>query len=367
MKVLAVTTWYPTSAAPGTGVFVQRDCGALALDHEVTVVHLAPARALGEGPAETVDGPLRVIRVPLDWRRPDQLVRAAARLAGMYADYDLVHSMAFSAMIPMALRRPRVPWVHTEHWSALGQPSSAPAPLRVALPQLTRLLALPDVVVCVSSFLRDVVAARRRRPTMVVPNIVELEAEASPRHPRGPVLRLVAVGGLIERKDPETAVRTVAELHRRGVPAELVWVGAGPLLDRVEQLSAELGVADCVRFVGAVPPQAVAEHLSRADIFLLPTRSETFCVAAAEALAAGRPVVVGAHGGQVEFVDESVGELVAEQTPQTYADAVVRVDERHGRTPAEHFSDHVRHRFSVDNTRSAYREVYAQAMGVRRA
>ena len=61
---------------------------------------------------------------------------------------------------------------------------------------------------------------------------------------------------------------------------------------------------------------------------------------------AGRPVVIGDLGGQAEYVDDAVGRLVHEQTPESYADAVESVNSRLRDAPAEHFAERVAERFS---------------------
>lgn len=362
MKVLAVSTWYPSPAAPTAGVFVRKDCRALALDHEVTVVHLAPPAAFASAPARETDGSMEVLRLPLDWRRPLQVARTIRTLAAMSSHVDLVHSMAFSSILALAPRRPARPWVHTEHWSGISAPWSLGPGLRQVTPILLRALALPDVVAPVCEFLAASVRPRRSGPTQVVPCIVDRPVPTPPRRPVGEVVRLVAVGGLVPGKDPVTAVRALACLRARGVSCELTWVGGGPLRSHVEEVAEAEGVAEHVRLVGAVPPAEVAAYLAEADVFFLPTRHENFCVSAAEALAAGRPVVIGSCGGQAEYVDAAVGELVHEQTPDAYADAVQSVLTRLADVPAEELARRVEERFSVDTVRRGYHEVYALAM-----
>src|SRR5690625_7934480 len=89
----------------------------------------------------------------MDPRRPDQVLQAARHLRRALQGVDVVHSMAFSSLLPLALRRPPAPWIHTEHWSALTTPATLPLPARTGLPALSRLLTLPDRVTAVCEFL----------------------------------------------------------------------------------------------------------------------------------------------------------------------------------------------------------------------
>ncbi|HET7398050.1 MAG TPA: glycosyltransferase, partial [Intrasporangium sp.] len=206
MKVLAVSTWFPTPAAPVMGVFVRKDVQALARDHDVTVLHLAPPAAYASAPRQEWDGPVRVRRVPLQLSRPDHLVGAARAVAEAVRDVDVLHTMAFSTLLPLALSRPGVAWVHTEHWSGISVPQSLSPAGPYLIPALAQVLRRPDVVVPVCEFLARAVRRYRRGPVTVVPCIVD-RPEVTPSRPApGPQLRLVAVGGLTPGKDPVLAV-----------------------------------------------------------------------------------------------------------------------------------------------------------------
>src|SRR5699024_12683156 len=91
----------------------------------------------------------------------------------------------------------------------------------------------------------------------------------------------------------------------RGRPARLTWVGEGPLREKVLRRARRRGVAHLVRLPGGTDAAGVRAALASADLFFLPTKGDNFCVSCAEALVAGRPVVVGATGGQGEYIDRS--------------------------------------------------------------
>lgn len=363
MRVIAVSTWFPTTRAPSRGSFVVRDLQAIARHDEVRVVHLVPP-ADDDGSRRLVHEGLDVLRIPMDPKRPDQVLAAARTLRRALTGADVVHSMAFSSLLPLALRRPHVPWVHTEHWSALTTPETLAGPVRAGLPALSRLLALPDHVTAVCEFLaRPVRTIRGARPTGVVPCIVE-PGPVVPRRDRADgTLRLVSTGGLIDRKDPLVAVRTLAELVSRGLDARLTWLGEGPLREPTLALAEELGVGDRLQLPGTVDGSEVRRALAGADLFFGPTRADNFFVSAAEALVAGRPVVLGATGGQGEYVDEAVGALVDIQDPVRYADAIVDLDSRTRATAAEDIAETIGDTFSSQRVGQAYHELYQEVAG----
>ncbi|MGW9156573.1 MULTISPECIES: glycosyltransferase [unclassified Microbacterium] len=360
MKVLVVTTWFPSVEAPQTGTFVADDVQLLSASHEVVVLHLAPPGQVRDARTDRVDG-VTIVRVPMSPSRPDQLLRVGPVIRRHLADADVLHTMALSSLLPFSPIRVRIPWVHTEHWSGLIAPETVPAAMRATLPLTERGLARPDVVVAVSDLLAARIAAIRRGPVVVIPNHVESPAEPAPPRSRTAAVRLIAVGGLVPHKGPLLAVSALAELRRRGVDASLTWLGDGPLRAEVSAAAERAGVAEHLRLAGAVAKAEVTSALQQSDVFLLPTESETFGVAIAEALVAGVPVVVGARGAQSAFVDEPDGALVTERTPTAYADAVQRIVELNSDRTPEQIGADARERFSPSTRADAYLTAYAQA------
>lgn len=365
VKILAVTTWFPSPASPVMGVFVKKDVLALSRDHAVTVIHLARAGVMRTAPAlEVIDG-VQVHRILFDPARPASILRAIRRVRSHAQEADLLHTMAFSSILGIGPRRPALPWVHTEHWSGWTATASLSPHLRAGMHVLVRAIRRPDVVCAVSEFLAAPIRKVRSGPTLVVPCIVDAPEGITARSSLdGRQIELLSIGGLVPGKDPLTAVRTVAELKRRGVACRLTWLGEGPLRGEVEREAAGLGLADVVSLPGAVPPATVSAQLDRTDLFLLPTKSETFCISAAEALAHGRPVVMGANGGQAEYMTSEMGDLVVRQDPAAYADAVERVLARLRDTSAQSIASAVRSRYNAEVFRKRLGEVYTMAQQV---
>ncbi len=350
-----MTPWLPTAGRPEIGIFVRRDIEMLRADHDVEVIHLS-----ADGENAAVDFPVTTVRMSVT--DPRSIRHAGRVIAARVIRADLVHSMAASALLPFLGQRIERPWVHTEHWSAILAPSTAPASARVSLPLVRFLLRRPDVVIAVGNDLAAAVVRTRRGRTIVIPNAVQRPAVVAPRPMRkGPTL--VGVGGLIARKGPDIAVRTVAELRSRGEDARLLWAGDGPMREAVLSLAADLGVAEHVELRGRVSPSQVEDLLAEADVFILPTRMETFGVAIAEALVAGRPVVVSASGEQASFVSEPDGVLVEGWSAGAYADAAQRVQALNRDRSAVDIASAASALFDPEERRAATRAAYRSAAG----
>ncbi|MEM1127499.1 MAG: N-acetyl-alpha-D-glucosaminyl L-malate synthase BshA [Bacteroidota bacterium] len=101
------------------------------------------------------------------------------------------------------------------------------------------------------------------------------------------------------KRAPEV-VHVFHRLKQRGLDLKLLLVGDGPDRSTAEQLCRDLGVCEDVRFLGKQDP--VEEILSIADVFVMPSESETFGLAALEAMACEVPVVCSQIGGLPELV-----------------------------------------------------------------
>jgi len=95
---------------------------------------------------------------------------------------------------------------------------------------------------------------------------------------------------------------------------------------RLERHAARIGLADHVRFVGAVPHEQLGDYYAMADICVVPSLTESFGLVALEAQALGTPVVAASVGGLREIVEDGVtGFLIDGHEPVDYARAIAEV------------------------------------------
>ncbi|NND72340.1 MAG: N-acetyl-alpha-D-glucosaminyl L-malate synthase BshA [Rhodothermales bacterium] len=103
-------------------------------------------------------------------------------------------------------------------------------------------------------------------------------------------------------KHAPDVVEVFHRLRQDNLSVKLLLVGDGPDRAAAEHMARELGVHDDVRFLGKQEP--VEEILSIADVFLMPSETETFGLAALEAMSCGVPVVASNVGGLPELIIE---------------------------------------------------------------
>jgi glycosyltransferase involved in cell wall biosynthesis len=365
VRVAVVAEWYPSRGDPVLGIWAHRQALA-ARDHGAEVRVLALRRpvpplsvarrllrvppaigALGRWIAGartslrpmTLDG-LDVLPVPFVspprpisygswgyWMSP-ALGRALDRLSAEWP-FDVVHAHCLAPAGHAAAR-----------WVARRPPAARPAfvvsghgPDMIHVPEhsfvgrhaCVAALGTADLVLANSTWAGHRCAEIAGGPLPVA--VVHLGADlpeagrVSAAAANGRV-RMVTVAHLVARKRHDVVLRAMALLDPARRPEYLV-IGDGPRRDGLERLTAELGVADRVRFLGQLPnPEAVA-RAAACDLFVMPGVEEPFGVAFVEAMAAGLPAIgsrgeggpediAAAGGGMVLVAPDDTGALAAE-------------------------------------------------------
>ena len=157
-------------------------------------------------------------------------------------------------------------------------------------------------------------------------------------------------------------VRIFAKVAAK-TPSVLVMVGDGPERPAAEDEVRALGVGDSVFFLGKI--ETVAPLLASADVFLLPTSSESFGLSALEAMASGVPVVGSDSGGLPEVVTNGVtGLLYPVGDVDSMAAGVLSIvtDPARQADMGAAGADDARKRFALDTVVSQYEDLYRSAL-----
>jgi glycosyltransferase involved in cell wall biosynthesis len=132
---------------------------------------------------------------------------------------------------------------------------------------------------------------------------------------------IVAVGRLSEPKDYPNLLRAVSQLDAAREGLYVIVAGEGMLRQALADLTAELGIADRVRFVGV--RRDVRRLLSACDVFVLSSAWEGFPMAVGEAMSCECTVVATDCGGVKEFLG-STGILVPPRNSAALAAGIQR-------------------------------------------
>jgi glycosyltransferase involved in cell wall biosynthesis len=128
---------------------------------------------------------------------------------------------------------------------------------------------------------------------------------------------ILFLGRLSAKKSPDLLLQAFAELSVRssGIPMTLVFAGPdeGGVKSELEQMATKLGVRTKVQFAGAIFGETKWSAYRDADVFVLPSQNENFGNTAAEAVAAGTPVIVTEQCGIAPLLADEAGLVVRHQ------------------------------------------------------
>lgn len=148
-------------------------------------------------------------------------------------------------------------------------------------------------------------------------------------HGISPDAKLVLfLGRLSVKKSPDLLLRAFGELLKRSAEIPIMLVFAGPdeggMQAQLDQMASQLGVRSRVQFIGPIFDQAKWAAYRDADVFVLPSQNENFGNTAAEAVAAGTPVIVTEQCGIAPLLADEAG-LVVPHDAAALSQALARV------------------------------------------
>jgi N-acetyl-alpha-D-glucosaminyl L-malate synthase BshA len=282
-------------------------------------------------------------------------------------DLDVLHvhyamPFAASAYLARQLIRPHsLGVVTTLHGTDITVVGVEPAFFRVT--QFS--IQSSDRITAVSRFLKDRAEASLgiTRPIEVIYNFVDprifTPRKRSTLRLAPPQTRIIMhASNFRPVKNIPAVIHVFAEVRKR-LDAKLVMIGDGPEKAGAEQLARELGIQRDVLFLGN--QDCMEELLPLADVFLLPSSSESFGLVALEAMSAEVPVVASNVGGLPEVVEHGqTGFLHDPGHSAGFVASVLKLltHERLRRTMGRRGRRVARERFSVDEMVDRYVRVY---------
>ncbi len=232
-------------------------------------------------------------------------VAEAERLDVLHMHYAIPHATA--AYLAREMYKPTryLPFVTTLHGTDITLVGS-----RKSFLPITRFsIAQSDAVTSISQYLADETCRTFGLGGIeIIPNFInaqdyqrrenaELRATLAPRGEK----LLMHVSNFRPVKRITDCVHTLAKVKAASkLPVRLVMCGDGSDRQAAEQLTRKYGLSDDVLFVGQVPN--IADYLSVADVLLIPSETESFGLAALEAMACEVPVIATRVGGLPEVV-----------------------------------------------------------------
>lgn len=172
---------------------------------------------------------------------------------------------------------------------------------------------------------REKTACRERlgfKNLFVSPNGVQLPEKDRTRRERSRNLRLIFLGRLSKKKGLENLMAALCKLEDLAVELRIFGSGPASYERQLRSYMSSLNLdSDRIRFMGPITGNAKSDALTSADICVVPSYTENFCIVVAEALAHGVPVIAS-KGTPWEKVQEYGCGLWVENDPESLSSAV---------------------------------------------
>jgi glycosyltransferase involved in cell wall biosynthesis len=342
MNVLIIPSWYPYPGNPLAGKFFMDQAKALAKhtehnyyllnfgqnEYQLTLKkplqNLAKLRAFASSTRQEhqLSERLWEICIPhLSWSSHIAKGNLDRFLGNLGIQVDLIYALVSFPAGYLAMRlaaKLRVPYLIAEH--------SGPFPF----PQFTRngklstLIQDPILgakgVIAVSTALQKQIFDSTGVEVQVIPNMVDTDffVPALAKH-SSPKLRLFSMSAFTLAKGVTDLLQALYALWQIDQGFEMVWAGAGPLHRSIIRQAARLPIS----FPGFLNPEQARQQYQNCDLYLMPSRIESFSLVLIEAMSSGVPSVATACGGPSDIISAKTGILCEAQNPQALLQAIM--------------------------------------------
>lgn len=319
MKILFISSWFPNKLEPTNGNFVQRHAEAVALKHDVEILHTIGDFKQKETfvfDDKIINGIRTLVVYYKNSKNPIQnfLRRMKAYKMGFskMQKPELVHANVLHNNMLFAVylkKKFKIPFVITEHWTAYQENASD------AHGALWRFFAKfianqSSAVLPVSQNLKKgLLALGVKKPINVISNVINTEVfKLNVNEQKNSIFTFLHVSSLVERKNPDKIIRTAKRLHDKGYQFQLSIGGNDP--KNIQTQINELSASSYISTFGLLTLEGVAKKMQESHALVLFSENETQGCVLVEANACGIPVISSNVGGVPEFVNEKSGILV---------------------------------------------------------
>ena len=376
MKVMILSRGYPTRRYKGNGIFEMDQAKALSqagVDVIFAALDIRSLRRWRKWGFETkVANGVKIYALNLPVGQMPRIIKRSVGCIGLRLLYrkierlegkpDLIHAhFLFQGYLAAKIKQwTNIPMVITEHSSVI---------ILDRIPQHIReetevAYGHADALIAVSKFLKERIVNQFQNTATVIPNIVDTRAFVyQTKRQRVEVeTRFVSCGNLVPSKRHDLSIRAFSALHDEVKNISMCLIGDGPERKRLEALALERGCIDKIEFTGHLCREEVAEKLNAADLFVLPSKHETFGLAYVEAMASGLPVIATKCGGPESYVTADNGILIEVDDEYALLQAMRYMILHHNEFSGELISMQVKELFSPQKVAKEIFAVYTSVI-----
>jgi glycosyltransferase involved in cell wall biosynthesis len=344
MKILFISSWYPTPANPNFGIFVKEHAKAIQTSgNEIVVLAIVIHRSedvFSKKVSDFIDeNGIRTILIELSTRFKDILYHAIPLqyfiIKSIYNKDlkstfkpDIVHSnVIFPAgiignQLADFLKKPHV---ITEHWSRIKGFLKKPILSGLGINAYQNAAKILPVSCFLKEKMIAVLPTIYQNNYQVIPNVIDSKTFfCKEKMPNPDLIRFCAIATWANKKIPdkkpelfiEALSRLQTELKQTIV---LTMIGGGDKVNELKELCEQESLQ--TEFTGYLDKKEIAQYLQASDFFVHASIIETFGVVVAEALLCGTPVICSNVGALPELISESNG-VLCDNTVESWVEGI---------------------------------------------
>ena len=242
----------------------------------------------------------------------------------LYNHIDIIHAHSVypGGVIASILSKEfNIPYVITEHMGP-----RIPSLLKNGKPidDILKAYSEASKIITVSDFLKIKLEQHNINNITVIPNLVN-EDIFKIKNKQNKKFIFFTLCNMLEIKGIDILLYAIKEMETDFDSVEFIIGGSGPLLDKYKSLAESLKISKKIKWLGHIEPDQTVKFFQSCDVFVLPSRYETFGVVYVEAIACGKPVIASRCGGPESIVNDINGVLIKSESVEHLSEAMIKM------------------------------------------
>ncbi len=380
-KILFITRWYPNRVDKLDGNFIENHARAVSMVADLAVLYVGADPSMSDRYYDcqvSTEHGFPVVRV---WYRNNDVSTKingriikffrylkATRMAWLQTrkifglpDVNHVHIFTRPVLLAFYLRyKFGIPFLITEHSSHFVHDLPVLLPPMKWFAQFAASQA--KIITAVSKTLQDAMNNFGLHGSYrIIPNVVFITETAANQKPSEDIVSIIAIGGLTDsRKNISGLIDVFSNIHTQIPDARLNIIRPVPDQKLYDSASNTGLLHNKIFFHDYLSNEEVYRLLTSCSFLVVNSISETFSMAAAEALACGKPVITTRCGGPEEFINSTVGMLIDINAPEQLAEALTGMYKQYQRFDPEILKSYAAVNFSAEVVGKKFMDIYEE-------
>jgi glycosyltransferase involved in cell wall biosynthesis len=355
-NIFVIPSWYPSEGFPTSGVFIKEQINAISnfdnsinqfistWGHDQGHLSLRNPKTLYKAIKWRIKSSRKIIKYKsnlielyspsLSWSNQlpfggyRSLLKVNRRnlkqAFSLFNNINIIHAHSVypGGIIASILSKEfNIPFVITEHMGMRN-----PSLLKKGKPLNEILNAYNEAhkIITVSDFLKIKLEAHNIKNIMVIPNLVN-EDVFNIQNKQNKKFIFFTLCQILEIKGIDILLHAIKKMKGVSNSVEFWIGGSGPMLNQYKSLADSLKISSKIKWLGHINPEESPGFFQTCNVFVLPSKYETFGVVYAEAIACGKPVIASRCGGPESIVNDINGVLIKSESVEELSEAMTKM------------------------------------------